>query len=201
MAMAALSRPPQGLEILDRPRLPTLAGERVVLRWMTARDTDALYEIYSDPETTRFWSTTAMTRKGEARQLLREIREEHQAGQLHEWGMTHRGDDHVIGTCTLFLIDHSNRRAEVGFALGRRWWGRGLMCDGLTTLLDFAFNELGLRRIEADVDPRNRNSIKLLEGLGFRAEGLLRERWNVGGELQDCAFYGLLARDYTPGKR
>ncbi len=201
MPMAALPRAPQGLEIFDRPRLPTLPGERIVLRWMTARDTDALFEIFSDPDTTRFWSTTAMTRKSEARQLLREIREEHAAGQLHEWGLARREDDQVIGTCTLFQLDRDNRRAEVGFALARAQWGVGLMRDGLSTLLNFAFNELGLRRIEADVDPRNQRSIRLLEGFGFKLEGLLRERWNVGGELQDGAIYGLLARDYTPGNR
>jgi RimJ/RimL family protein N-acetyltransferase len=65
-------------------------------------------------------------------------------------------------------------------------------------LLDFAFGQLGLRRIEADTDPDNSASIRLLESLGFRREGLLRERWNVGGELQDTVFLGLLAREYRP---
>lgn len=200
MASAANPCIAQGLVLLEGPRLPTLTAGRVVLRWLTERDVDALYEIFSDPDTMRFWSTTAMTRKAEARQLLREIREEHRDGQLHEWGMARREDGRVIGTCTLFQLDRSNRRAEVGFALARPEWGKGLMREGLTTLLDFAFHELGLRRIEADVDPRNQRSVRLLESLGFKAEGLLRERWNVGGELQDATIYGLLAREYTPGK-
>jgi [ribosomal protein S5]-alanine N-acetyltransferase len=172
-----------------------------VLRWLEPRDVDALFEIYSDVEVTRFWSSAAMRRKAEARRLLREIREEHRARRLHEWGVALRDGDRVIGTCTLFNFDAENRRAEVGFALARAWWGRGLMGEALTLLLDFAFDVLGMRRIEADVDPRNRASLALLERLGFRHEGVLRERWNVGGELQDTAYYGLLAREYRPQGR
>jgi RimJ/RimL family protein N-acetyltransferase len=196
--MAASKRPPRGIAILGQRRLPTLSGERVELRWLTAADVDDIYEIYSDPEAMRFWSTTAMTAKSQARTLLREIREEHAAGHLHEWGLVVPRGGKVIGTCTLFNLDRSNRRAEIGFALGRPWWGKGLMGEALTMLLDFAFGELGLRRIEADADPLNSASIKLLESLGFCREGLLRERWNVGGELQDTVFLGLLAREYRP---
>ncbi len=186
---------------LDARRLPTLSAERVRLRWLRQQDADALFRIYCDPEVTRYWSTPPMRFKAEARRLVREVHEEHSAGHLHEWGLAETDTDQVIGTCTLFNLDRDNRRAEVGFALGRTWWGRGLMAEGLTMLLDFCFARLELRRLEADVDPRNHASIRLLEQLGFRREGLLRERWNVGGELQDAAFYGLLARGYRPLRR
>jgi [ribosomal protein S5]-alanine N-acetyltransferase len=192
------ARVTRGWAALEGRRLPVLVGRKVTLRWMTRDDAGALYEIFSDPEVVRYWSTEPMQRKADAVGLLKDIREEHAAGRLHEWGLTTHEQDRVIGTCTLFLLDRSNRRAEIGFALGRQWWGRGLMRDGLVTLLDFAFGELGLRRIEADVDPRNRLSAELLERLGFKREGTMRERWNVGGELQDAAIYGLLAREYPP---
>jgi RimJ/RimL family protein N-acetyltransferase len=69
--------------------------------------------------------------------------------------------------------------------------------EALGALLDWAFADLGLRRIEADVDPRNAASIRTLEHLGFVREGYLRERWNVAGEVQDALFYGLLAREWS----
>jgi RimJ/RimL family protein N-acetyltransferase len=72
------------------------------------------------------------------------------------------------------------------------------MHEALTALLCYAFGELKLRRIEADVDPRNAASLKSLGRLGFRREGLLRERWNVAGEIQDTAYFGLLAREWKP---
>jgi RimJ/RimL family protein N-acetyltransferase len=75
------------------------------------------------------------------------------------------------------------------------------MRSALERLLDFAFHELGLRRIEADVDPNNARSIATLERLGFRREGYLRERWFVGGEVQDALFYGLLRREWEARDR
>jgi RimJ/RimL family protein N-acetyltransferase len=70
------------------------------------------------------------------------------------------------------------------------------MGEALTLLFAFAFGELRLRRLEADVDPRNAASIRSLERLGFRREGYLRERWCVNGEIQDALFYGLLRREW-----
>jgi RimJ/RimL family protein N-acetyltransferase len=55
---------------------------------------------------------------------------------------------------------------------------------------------MAMRRIEADVDPRNLPSLRTLEALGFRREGYLRQRWQVGGELQDSVLMGLLASDW-----
>lgn len=177
-------------------RLPTLAAERIVLRPLVLRDAVDLYNVFSDNETMRYWSTEPIRDRAEARRLIEVARAEQAAGTMYEWGLALRVDNRVIGSCCLFDFEWNNGRAELGFVLLRRLWGQGLMREALVTLIDFAFEGLGLRRLEADVDPRNEASLILLERLGFRREGLLRERWNVGGELQDAVFLGLLAREY-----
>lgn len=93
-----------------------------------------------------------------------------------------------------------NRRAELGFALRRDRWGRGLMTEALPVLLRCGFEKMDLHRVEADVDPRNAASIKQLERLGFRREGYLREgylreRHHTHGEPRDALFYGLLRHE------
>jgi len=70
----------------------------------------------------------------------------------------------------------------------------------LAALIDYAFGSLRLRRLEADVDPGNAASLRILERMGFVREGLLRERWDVGGQIGDTAFLGLLAREWQ-GRR
>ena len=102
----------------------------------------------------------------------------------------------LIGTCTLYDIDSTNLRAEVGFVLGAFAWRQGFMTEALTAVLEHAFDTLGLNRNEADTDPQNHAAIKLLEGLGFHREGLLRERWLTNGRKSDAAFYGLLRHDW-----
>ena len=70
------------------------------------------------------------------------------------------------------------------------------MREALTALLDYAFDVMKLHRMEADVDPDNEPSIRALEKLGFRREGLMRERWIVDGNVADTLFLGLLAREW-----
>jgi ribosomal-protein-alanine N-acetyltransferase len=74
------------------------------------------------------------------------------------------------------IADGSQRRAELGYILGREHWGRGFAGEAQRRAIDFAFEDLGLHRLEADTHPDNAASLRSLERLGFRREGLLRER-------------------------
>lgn len=195
--MARRTEPGSPFAPLDGRRLPRLEAVRVALRWPVQRDLPALFGIFSDPEVMRYWSTPPLADRAAARRLLAEMHDCFADGTLFEWVIVRRHDDLAIGTCTLFHLDRENRRAEIGFTLARPDWGQGFMTEALDRLAAFCFEELGLRRLEADVDPRNTASMRRLEGMGFRREGLLRERWNVGGELQDAVFFGLLAREWV----
>jgi ribosomal-protein-alanine N-acetyltransferase len=180
-------------------RLPTLTGARVELRWLVPSDASALYAVFSDKDVMRYGSRPPFEDESEARELVAAIERAFAEQSLFQWGVARRDDHRVIGTCTLSHVDAPNLRAELGYALGRDHWGKGLMGEALALLLAFAFRELGLRRLEADVDPRNAASIRSLERLGFRREGYLRERWFVAGEVQDALLYGLLRREWEAG--
>jgi RimJ/RimL family protein N-acetyltransferase len=182
--------------MLEGEKLPTIEAPRVRLRHLETADTDALYEIFSDPQAMRYWSAPAYAARAEAERLLAEIHECFHAKSLFQWGVALKTGDVIIGTTTLFQLDERNRRAEIGYILNRRFWGAGYMNEALRALLEFAFEKMDLRRIEADVDPRNAASVRALERLGFQREGCLRERWQVGGEIQDALFYGLLRREW-----
>src|SRR6476660_2211260 len=102
----------------------------------------------------------------------------------------------MLGHVALFSFSEQSARADIGYGLARAHWGQGFMHEALTAVVDYAFGPLGLRRLEADIDPRNAASLRALECLGFAREGLLRERWQVGEEISDTAFLGLLAREW-----
>jgi len=189
-----------GYVMIDSETLPTIAARRVCLRWLTDEDVGSLFSIFSDPEVMRYWSSPPLADVGGAEKLLAHIRESFRRRELFQWGIARGTDDRVVGTCTLFHIDTDNRRAELGYALGREHWGQGYMREALTALLGFCFGELNLHRVEADVDPQNASSVRTLERLGFQREGYLRERWLVGGGVQDSLFYGLLSREWRDGR-
>ena len=174
-------------------RLPLLVGRAVHLRMLEESDLGRLYDIFGDAQVVRYWSSPPIADLAAARALLEEIHDCFRLRTLFQWGIADRGDDRLLGTITLHRLDLDHARAEVGFALARDAWRRGAATDALGTLLRFAFDELGLHRIEADTDPRNERSIRLLERHGFQREGLLRERYHVLGEWQDAVLFGLLA--------
>ena len=178
--------------MLDGTTLPTIEADRLVLRWLTDADVPALFAVFSDPEVMRYWSHGPLPDMAAAADLLTRIHKHFAERTLFQWGVALRETDEVIGTCTLSSLNPAHRRAEIGYALGRRHWGRGYMAEALPQLLRFAFGTLGLHRVEADVDPRNARSVRSLERLGFRREGLMRERYHLGGELQDALILGLL---------
>jgi RimJ/RimL family protein N-acetyltransferase len=186
-------------QVLPRtPRLPTLACPRVRLRDLDEHDLDALYTVFSDPLTMRYWSRPPFAHREDAVIYLESIHRGFEDGSLFQWGVARNDDDHVIGTCTLAQIDHADSRAEVGFALCSTHWGQGFGREALAHTIDHAFGYLGLRRLEADVDPRNMQSLKALEKLGFKREGYLRQRWRVNGAWQDSIMLGLLSTDARP---
>jgi ribosomal-protein-alanine N-acetyltransferase len=183
-------------------RLPTLTGSRLELRWLGEEDVPALYEIFSDPEVMRYWDSPPLADLTAAGGLLKEIHDHFRARTLFQWGIAPRAGGAVLGTCTLFHWETRHRRAEIGFALGSAHQGKGFAAEAVSTLLAFAFQTLDLHRLEADADPRNEPSLRLLERLGFRREGYLRERYHVnGGEVQDAVMLGLLRPEWEVARR
>lgn len=187
--------------MLEGEKLPVIEASRVRLRHLEETDIDALYEIFSDAQAMRYWSSPPFQKRAEAEKLLADIHDLFRRKQLFQWGIALKAGDRIIGTTTLFQLDEQSGRAEIGYILDRRQWKNGFIGEALTALFDFAFETMNLRRLEADVDPRNAASLRTLERLGFEREGFLRERWFIGGEIQDAYFYGLLKKDWEKSKK
>lgn len=175
--------------------LPTLDAGEVHVRQLALSDLADLHVVFSDERAMRYWSRPAFQSIEETGQYLAAIEEGRNRGNLLQWGIEHVESGRIIGTTTLFYLNDEQGRAEIGYILGSPWWGRGYATAALRQVLLFARDAMGLRRIEADVDPRNVASLKCIERLGFQREGLLRERWIVAGEVQDALILGLLLRD------
>lgn len=179
---------------LEQPELHT---DRLRLREFRMDDAPALFAIHSDRQVMRYWSYPAWTELAQAERKVADILRQRREDGLLVWAICEAASDRLIGSCAVFAIRHEQGCAEIGYSLHREWQGRGLASEALRAVLRHLFDGMGLRRIEADTDPRNTPSRHLLEKLGFVHEGLLRERWRVNGELCDTALYGLLRRDFA----
>ena len=170
---------------------------RLLLRPLREDDAAALFAIFSDAVAMRYWSGPPWTDAAQARQRIASDAAGHAAGEHLALGIVRREDGRLIGRCTLFDLWPSCRRAQVGYILDASAWGQGFAAEAVDALLRHGFDVLGLNRVEADIDPRNTASARLLQRLGFTREELLRERWIVDGEVSDSAIYGLLQREWV----
>jgi [ribosomal protein S5]-alanine N-acetyltransferase len=176
---------------VDGMTAPTLRGQRLTLRQLERDDASALFEILSDREVMRFWSSGPHTDVDETRRYIAwnaDCDAEHIC-----WAITHDGTT-ALGW--VILIPRRTRNYEIGYILGRSYWGQGYVYEAASLALDFAFSNLSARRISADTDPENNASIRVLQKLGFQREGFLREEWETHIGIRDSAIFGLLRREW-----
>jgi RimJ/RimL family protein N-acetyltransferase len=173
-----------------------LTTERLLLRPLNESDADALFAIHSDAQFMRYWSCLPWESRTVAEEFVARDQQQMALGESLRLGIEERESLQLIGTCTLYSFHVQCRRAEFGFGVARSAWGHGFGREAGRELLRFGFDELGLNRVEADIDPRNLACAKTLERLGFVREGLFRERWIIGGQRLDSAMYGVLRDEF-----
>ena len=111
--------------------------------------------------------------------------------------MIEKNTGNVIGRIGYRWWHVPHSRAELGYAIYKEEnKGKGYMKEAIKAVVDHGFNTMGLNRVEAFIGTRNQPSIKLVEGLGFSREGLLREHYCNKGVIEDSLCYSLLKREY-----
>lgn len=177
-------------------QFPILESDCVRLRGIEEKDIDRLYTLFSNPQVMRYWSRGPMTNRQEAIDYANTIIEGFATRNVLNWIIADLESDQMIGTCTLYEINPQHARAGLGYALMPEYWGKGLAHDAASLAISYGFLELGLHRIEADTEPNNLRSNKVLERFGFQREGLLRERFFHPDGLQDSLIFGLLKPEW-----
>jgi [ribosomal protein S5]-alanine N-acetyltransferase len=143
--------------------------ERLEIRAFEPSDLHALHAVYGDPEVTR-WMPAYSTIEHTRRALEKHVAGG-RAGGPALWAVVERSSGELIGDAGLALLDGVGPEVELGYTLGRRWWGRGYATEAARACLAEAFGPLGLKRVVAVVRPENDASIHVLEKLGMTREG------------------------------
>lgn len=175
---------------------PTLVSPRLCLRPLTAADAPAIFEYAADEEVARHMLWDAHQSIADTTRFLGLVAERYACAEPFDWGLEFRG--RIVGTIGLFDHRGALERAEVGYCLGRAYWGQGLMREALDSLLEHAFCGLALRRVVARAHIENIASHRLLHAAGFAREGTLREDVYAKGSWWTVAYFGLLAGEFRP---
>ena len=106
-------------------------------------------------------------------------------------------DNKIVGVANLSQIFYrAFQNAYLGYYVHADFAGKGLMLEGMRLVIDYAFNILGLHRVEANIQPENRASINLVDRLGFTKEGFSRRYLKVNGEWRDHERWALTVEDW-----
>lgn len=180
---------------------PHLEGKRVVLRmarfgdhreWAALRRDSADFLRPWEPR----WSHDELDREA-WRQRVRRYRSDYAAGNAIAFLIFERSGKHLLGGITLGNIRHGvSQSAQIGYWMGERHAGKGLMQDAIAALLEHAFSTMKLHRVEAACIPGNARSVRVLEKAGFKREGVLRSYLRINGNWEDHVLYALIEDDF-----
>jgi RimJ/RimL family protein N-acetyltransferase len=175
--------------------LPVLRGARVVLRELRASDAASLFAMLSADEVARFISPPPTTVSGFEQFIAWTLRQR-SAGTYACFAVTVRGYDTAIGIFQMRQIDADFRTAEWGFAIGSPFWGTGVFREGADLMLDFAFETVGVYRLEARASVQNGRGNGALRKVGAVREAILRKSFLRNGEQVDQVLYAILEDEW-----
>lgn len=176
-----------------------LETDRLIIRPITTDDITALHELYSDPSVARFVSFLLLnTHIDESRAYVESIIESYMAQKVAEWAVVEKESNTLVGCCGFVHYWPEHARAELAYWYHKDFRGKGYAAEAARAVVEYGFTVLNLHRIEATVDPENIPSQKLLEKIGMRKEGLLREYKFCRGlqQYRDRYMYGLIRPDW-----
>ena len=179
-----------------RERLPLLGGESITLRELQLSDAPTLLAMLSTEEVSRFVSPPPTTLEG-YEQFIEWTQRKRAAGELVCFGIVPHGMTAAVGIIQVRSLKHGFGTAEWGFALGSPFWGNGMFVEGAQMVLDFAFGEIGVQRMEARCVVHNGRGNGALEKLGAVREMRLPQSFLKNGTYYDQFLSVILDVDWT----
>ena len=180
--------------------LPTLRGRQVVLRELRAPDAASLFALLTTEEVARFISPPPTTVEGFEKFIAWTMRQR-AAGTYACFAVTLRGFDTAIGIFQVRDTGSAFESAEWGFAIGSAFWGTGVFHEGAELVLEFTFDTIGVRRLEARAAVLNGRGNGALQKVGAVQEGVLRKSFLKDGQYLDQVLYAMIDVDWRRSRK
>jgi RimJ/RimL family protein N-acetyltransferase len=196
---AFFNRIPEAVATDWQSGLPVLHGIGITLRELRMSDAPALLSLLTSDEVSRFISPPPSTLDGFERFIAWTTRER-EAGRYVCFAVVPDGYDTAVGLFQVRQLDPGFSTAEWGFAIGEAFWGSGLFAAGAELVVEFAFDVVGVHRLEARAAMQNGRGNGALKKIGAVREGILRKSFLRGGKHLDQALWSILSEDWTRSK-
>jgi RimJ/RimL family protein N-acetyltransferase len=175
-----------------------LHTERLLLRSITVEDAQALLRYKSDTVANQFQGWIPNNIEDVYDFIKNRISSEiNKAETWYQLAIVCKKENKLIGDIGIHFMDKESKQVEIGFTLDKNWQGKGYATEALKTVIEYLFQNLNKHRIIASVDPRNINSMRLLERLGFRKEAHFKKSLFFNGEWVDEVIYAILYEEWV----
>ena len=170
--------------------------ERLLLRPFTPEDAPAMYRNWASDSVVTEYLTWKPHVNLEATQMMADLwAEKSQNPDYYQWAIVLRESGEPIGSLSVVRLDDSIACAELGWCIGRQWWGRGLMPEAAWAVTEYLIREVGFHRVAARHDVRNAKSGRVMQKIGMIREGVLRAAVCSNAGIGDEAVYSILASE------
>ena len=174
----------------------TLNTPRLILRPFRIEDAEDMYANWaSDPVVTQYLTWPAQSSADVTGQLLTYWTQGYEKPDSYNWALELREIGQVIGSLSVVRVIEPIGEAEIGYCMGRRWWGQGLMPEALREVLRFLFDEVGFNRVAAVHDVENPKSGRVMQKVGMTREGTRRQGGRNNRGIIDDVCYAILKSD------
>ena len=174
----------------------TIRTKRLILRRFTVDDAETMFRNWAnDPEVTRFLTWEPHSSPELTRQLLAMWCKEYCKKDFYNWVIEFEGEP--IGNISVVRFNRHSENADLGYCIGRRYWGQGIMPEAAQAVIDYLFDEVGVHRVEISHAVGNPHSGKVAQKCGLRYEGTKRESFKtLSGEFLDISYWGIVRGDW-----
>lgn len=180
---------------------PELESERLLFRKIVIGNAKDLFLIRSNDDVMRYMDVPRHYSISDSEKLIRSVEESYKKETGIIWAIVEKYTNSFIGYIGFIRIFPEHCRAEIGYALKPEYWGKGYMYESIKRMVRFGFNNMRLHSIEANVNPDNEKSKKVLEKIGFKKEAYFRENYLFDNKFLDSIIYSLLEKDLTESVR
>lgn len=177
-------------------KIPSLETERILLREMKKSDFNDVYEYSSNPQTSEYLLWEVHRSPEYTKEFVDYVISKYKSGEYNDWALVYKPDNKMIGTCGFTKIDQENNVAEIGYVINPNYWNMGIATEAAEAVIDFAFNTMGMNRVEAKFMYGNDASLSVMKKLGMKFEGYHRDMLFVKGKYRTIGYAAILRSEY-----
>ncbi len=182
---------------MDHKGTVTLETERLQLRCFTEEDAESMYRNWaSDPEVTKYLTWPPHADVNVTRQLLSSWSRRYEEKTYYNWAIVLKESGEPVGNISVLKLNDRTEAAYVVYCMGRQWWGREIMPEALYRVIAFLFCEVGVNRIAACHDADNPKSGRVMDKVGMKQEGILRQEGINNQGICDIVWHGVLRKEF-----